>query len=92
MVHGVQIHILDEKKAPLSLIQFYILQEAHKLWPGKDLFRMCEPSRLEMFDKVCGTDKIRKEFTRTFRVESILDLWNGQVNDFRAKAMKYFLY
>jgi len=56
MVHGVQIHILDEKKAPLSLIQFYILQEAHKLWPGKDLFRMCEPSRLEMFDKVCGTD------------------------------------
>ena len=92
MVHGVQIHILDEKKAPLSLIQFYILQEAHKLWPGKDLFRMCEPSRLEMFGKVCGTDKIRKEFTRTFRVESILDLWNGQVNDFRAKAMKYFLY
>ncbi|MFZ2340726.1 MAG: hypothetical protein WAW07_13510 [Bacteroidales bacterium] len=45
-----------------------------------------------MFDKVCGTDKIRKEFTRTFRVESIIDLWNGPVNDFRTRAMKYFLY
>jgi uncharacterized protein YbbC (DUF1343 family) len=92
MVHGVQIHIMDEKTAPLSLIQFYILQEVHKLRPGKNLFSMCEPSRLEMFDKVCGTDKIRKEFTRTFRVESIIDLWNGKVNDFRTRAKKYFLY
>lgn len=92
MVHGVQIHITDEKAAPLSLIQFYILQEVHKLWPDKDLFRMCEPSRLEMFDKVCGSDRIRKEFTRTFRVESILGLWNGPANEFRTKARKYFLY
>jgi hypothetical protein len=36
MVHGVQIHLTDIRKEPLSLIQFYILQEAHKLWPGKD--------------------------------------------------------
>jgi len=31
MVHGVQIHLTDPGKAPLSLIQFYILQEAYKL-------------------------------------------------------------
>jgi len=92
MVHGVQIHITDEKAAQLSLIQFYILQEIHKLWPDKDLFGMCDPSRLDMFDKVCGSDRIRKEFTRAYRVESILDLWNGPANDFRAKARKYFLY
>lgn len=92
MVHGVQIHITDEKAAQLSLIQFYILQEIHKLWPDKDLFGMCDPSRLDMFDKVCGSDRIRKEFTRAYRVESILDLWNGPANDFKAKARKYFLY
>ncbi len=92
MVHGVQIHITDEKAAQLSLIQFYILQEIHKLWPDKDLFGMCDPSRLDMFDKVCGSDRIRKEFTRAYRVESILDLWNGPANDFRIKARKYCLY
>lgn len=92
MVHGVQIHITDEKIAQLSLIQFYILQEIHKLWPDKDLFGMCEPSRLDMFDKVCGSDRIRKEFTSAYRVESILGLWNEPANDFRAKARKYFLY
>ncbi|HSN50850.1 MAG TPA: DUF1343 domain-containing protein, partial [Bacteroidales bacterium] len=75
MVHGVQIHLIDKNKAPLSLIQFYILQEAHKLWPAKDLFTMCEKSRLDMFDKVVGTDKVRKEFTKNFRTDSILELW-----------------
>lgn len=92
MVYGVQIHIMNEKTAPLSLIQFYILQEVNKLWPDKDLFKLCEPSRLEMFDKVCGSDRIRKEFTRTYTVESIVGLWNAPANDFRARAMKYLLY
>jgi uncharacterized protein YbbC (DUF1343 family) len=92
MVHGVQIHLTDEIEAPLSLIQFYLLQETNKLWPGKDIFSMCDKSRLEMFDKVCGTDKVRKAFTKNYRVDSILDLWNGDVTAFRNKARKYLLY
>lgn len=92
MVHGVQIHITDARKASLSLIQFYILQEAHKLWPGKDVFALCEKSRLDMFDKVCGTDKVRIEFTKTFSVNSIISLWTKDLPVFRKKAEKYFLY
>jgi uncharacterized protein YbbC (DUF1343 family) len=91
-VHGIQIHITDPGKAPLSLIQFYILQEAHKLWPEKNIFEMCEKSRLSMFDKVCGTDKIRIEFTKAFSVNSIMDLWTRDIPAFRKKAEKYFLY
>jgi len=45
-----------------------------------------------MFDKVCGTDKIRIEFTRTWQVSSILSLWNNDIPVFRKKAEKYFLY
>jgi uncharacterized protein YbbC (DUF1343 family) len=92
MVHGVQIHITDKKSAPLSLIQFYLLQEAHKLWPGKDVFALCEKSRLDMFDKVCGTDLVRKEFTKSYRVDSILNLWTGEVPAFRKKVQRYLLY
>jgi uncharacterized protein YbbC (DUF1343 family) len=92
MVHGVQIHITDKAKTPLSLIQFYIMQEAHRLWPGKDLFLLCDESRLDMFDKVCGTDEIRKEFTHDFLVDSILDLWMIDIPAFREKAQQYFLY
>jgi len=92
MVHGVQIHITDPSTAPLTLLQFYIMQEAHLLWPKKNLFTMCDPSRHSMFDKVCGTDEVRLTFTKSFRVDDILDLWNRDIPAFRAKAEKYFLY
>jgi uncharacterized protein YbbC (DUF1343 family) len=92
VVHGVQIHFTDNQNVSLSLIQFYILQEAHKLWPGKDVFKLCEKSRLDMFDKVCGTDKVRIEFSKTFSVNSIIGLWTNDIPAFRKKAEKYFLY
>jgi uncharacterized protein YbbC (DUF1343 family) len=92
MVQGVQIHITDAINAPLSLIQFYILQEAYKLRPDKNVFALCEKSRLDMFDKVCGTDKVRIEFSKTFSVSSIMGLWTNDIPDFRKKAEKYFLY
>lgn len=92
MVHGVQIHITDAAAAPLTLLQFYIMQEAHRLWPDKNLFTMCDPSRHAMFDKVCGTDEVRKTFTKNFRVSDIMGLWTDDIPAFRAKASKYFLY
>lgn len=92
VVHGVQIHFTDDRKVSLSLIQFYILQEAHKLWPEKNVFTLCEKSRLDMFDKVCGTDKVRIEFSRTFSVDSIIGLWTNDIPAFRKRAEKYFLY
>jgi uncharacterized protein YbbC (DUF1343 family) len=92
VVHGVQVHITNNEKAELSLVQFWVLQECHKLWPDKDVFEMCEKSRLNMFDKVCGTDKVRLEFLKTFRVESIRQIWEKDINAFRAKVKRYFLY
>ncbi len=92
MVHGVQVHIIDKVKAPLSLIQFYILQELHKLWPDKDVFELCEKSRLDMFDKVCGTDQVRISFTKSRTVASIAGLWTEDITVFRKKAEKYYLY
>ena len=92
LIHGVQVHLTDLQQAPLSLIQFYVLQEAHRLNPDKNVFEMCDPARLNMFDKVCGTDKVRTAFVKRFLVEDILDLWTGEVESFRKKAKQYFLY
>jgi uncharacterized protein YbbC (DUF1343 family) len=92
IVHGVQIHLTDPSKAPLTLIQFYILQEMHRLWPDKDIFKLCEKTRLDMFDKVCGTDQIRIQFEKDFSVGSIRKLWTEDIKQYREKAKKYFLY
>ncbi|HUW93256.1 MAG TPA: DUF1343 domain-containing protein [Bacteroidales bacterium] len=91
-VHGVQIHFTDVEKVPLSLLQFYLMQETHSLWPDKNLFEMCDPSRLSMFDKVCGTDLVRKEFSKEFKVSAIEGIWSRDIPAFRKQAEKYFLY
>lgn len=92
LIHGVQVHLTDLQQAPLSLIQFYVMQEAHRLNPDKNVFEMCDPARLSMFDKVCGTDKVRTAFVKRFLVEDILDLWTSEAEPFRKKAKQYFLY
>ena len=90
LVHGVQIHLTDPEKAQLTLIQFYVMQEMHRLWPEKDPFS--DLSRLQMFDKVCGTDSVRKEFSKNFRVDDIKGIWMNDIPEFRKKASRYFLY
>ncbi len=92
VVHGIQVHITDYRKAELSMVQFYVMQECHKLWPSKNVFELCAKSRLNMFDKVCGTDKIRNEFTKTFKVESIRQIWDKDIVAFRAKSKRYLMY
>ncbi|MFW6042908.1 MAG: exo-beta-N-acetylmuramidase NamZ domain-containing protein [Marinilabiliaceae bacterium] len=91
-VQGVQVHLKDAQKAPLSLIQFYVLQEAYEMSPDKNVFELCDSSRLGMFDKVCGTDKVRKAFEKNFRVKDIKEIWNRDVEQFEEKAEGYFLY
>lgn len=91
-VHGVQVHLTDYQQANLSLVQFYVLQECHKLYPDKNVFELCEPSRHSMFDKVCGSDKIRKEFSKAFKVDDIKQMWTKDVEPFRQKAKPYYLY
>ena len=91
-LHGVQTYITDFEKIPLSLIQFYVLQELRKLHPEYNVFELCAQSRLSMFDKVCGTARIRKTFSETFSVESIQKIWDEDVDKFKEKAKQYFLY
>jgi len=91
-LHGVQTYITDYEKVPLTLIQFYVLQECYKLYPDKNVFELCEPSRHNMFDKVCGTSQIREVFNKNFTVESIRAIWNKDVDNFKKKAKQYFLY
>ena len=56
----------------LPSVQFWVLQECHKLWPDKSVFELCEKSRLNMFDKVCDIDKVRMEFTHIGLLFSLL--------------------
>jgi uncharacterized protein YbbC (DUF1343 family) len=92
IMNGVQIHITDFDKVNLLEIQFYFLQVHHKLYPDKNPFEMCNANRLNMFDKVMGTDKIRKEFSKRFLVDDIKPLLDKDIKWFRELSRRYYLY
>lgn len=89
---GVEIYVTEPEKATLTLIQFYILQEVHRLWPDLKIFEAEKPGRLEMMDKVTGNPQVRRKFARRYEVSDILDIWNADVEKFKATKQKYHLY
>lgn len=91
-LQGVQVHITDLKKAPLSEIQFLVMQEAAALYPDRAIFDHADKGRFRMFDLVSGSKQIRERFSKRNRWEDIRDYWYKDVEDFRKLSKKYYLY
>lgn len=91
LIHGVQYFYTDYEAAQISMTQFYVMQALHRIYPDKDPFALAV-GRTAMFDKVCGTDYVRKNFARTLEVSAIIDYWSKDVEAFRALAKKYYIY
>ena len=90
-VHGVQTYITDPDAANLCLTQFYFLQVIHEMYPQVELFEQ-NTKRYNMFDKVCGSKEIRERFVKRYRVEDMADYWNKDVDVFKIRSAKYYLY
>ncbi|MDY5434159.1 DUF1343 domain-containing protein [Bacteroides pyogenes] len=91
-LQGVQVHITDFKKAPLSEIQFLVMQEAAALYPDRAIFDHADKGRFRMFDLVSGSKQIRERFSKRNRWEDIRDYWYKDAEDFRKLSKKYYLY
>ena len=91
-VQGVQIHITDFAKARISEIQLHVIDAMNKLYPEYKLFSDETKSRNSMFDKVCGTDFIRTEFSKNYNASEILPYWRTGEEEFKEKSSKYYLY
>jgi len=92
LLHGVQVYITDFEKAALSEVQFYVMQELHKLYPDKNPFLLGSLKSYRMFDNVCGTDKVRIQFSKRFLFEDIQELWRKDVEAFRGSSKRYWMY
>lgn len=95
-VSGVHIFIADFDRARISEIQFRAMEVLSELYPDLKAFDESKnpgvSKRFSMFDKVCGSDKIRKEFIKRYKWVDIMDLWYGDVEYFIEKSQKYYLY
>lgn len=91
-LQGIQAYITNYDDANLTLTQFYVMQELAKMYPAHKTFVHADSTRFSMFDKVCGSDQIRKRFAKNHNVADIIEYWNKDVNAFKEKSQKYYLY
>lgn len=89
LIQGVEYFYSDYDKAQLTMTQFYVMQAVHELYPKINPF---EGLSNNMFDKVCGTDYVRLNMQRNFKVADIEAYWNKDVDSFKELSRKYHLY
>lgn len=90
-LQGVQVHFTNYRKARLCDVQFYILQELYKLYPNHDILKQAG-QRAGMFDKVCGSKKIRELFLRRHRWKDVKAYWDKDADKFKKLSRQYYLY
>ena len=91
-LQGVQVHLTDFSKARLSDIQFHVMEVAAQLYPGYKVFDHAPENRYDMFDKVCGSDQIRRAFSQNHRFADIEAYWTKDEASFRKQSKKYHFY
>ncbi len=91
-LQGVQVHVMNYKKAALSDVQFWVMQAVAELWPEKAVFANASEGRYRMFDQVSGSDQIRLRFSKRHKFEDIKEYWYKDVESFRKLSQKYYLY
>ena len=90
LVGGLQFFFTDYGKARITETQFYVMQAVAELYPDKKAFEVISGHGL--FDKVCGTDYVRLEFSKGYKVDDIIEYWRKDEDSFRALSQKYHIY
>ena len=90
LVGGLQFFFTDYEKARITEVQFHVMQAVAELYPDKRAFEVI--SGYGLFDKVCGTDYVRKVFSNRYKFEDIKDFWRKDEETFRVLSQKYHIY
>ena len=90
LVKGLQFFFTDYEKARITEVQFHVIQAVAELYPDKKAFSVV--NGFGLFDKVCGTDYVRKTFSQGYKLDDIKDYWRKDEDSFRALSQKYHIY
>lgn len=89
---GVQIHIIDDRRAPLTEIQFYAIEVLRSLYPDHKILEPADPKKLEKFDSVNATASIREKMDSGQSVKALAADWRKDDDDFARRRAKYLIY
>jgi uncharacterized protein YbbC (DUF1343 family) len=87
---GAQVYLTDPAHAPLTRLNFEILDALRTVDKGRALFTDAEATRL--FDLDCGTDRVRKAFQAGASAKEMWTIFNEGRDAFLASRRSYLLY
>lgn len=87
---GVRIVFSDVARAPLTRLNFEVMDAIRKVAPKHALFGRSR-SGDQMFDLVCGTNQVRRMFIAGKSPKQIWTAWNSHAG-FSARRRPYLLY
>jgi uncharacterized protein YbbC (DUF1343 family) len=92
-LRGVRLRLTKPATAPLTAVGFHALQ-AIKETSGRDLFQQAarRGRSWEMFDKVTGSDRIRRAMQQGRGAKEIVESWKPGEDAFRTRRRPYLLY
>lgn len=91
-VSGVKLDITDASRSPLMSLNIHIW-DAVKRTSGRDLFREAQKAgrSFNMFDKVIGTDQVRRSMEKGQSSTTIVAAWKNGESQFQARRQKYLI-
>lgn len=84
--YGVKFNITDKRKFNAVEFGVYLIYSLLKLYPDNFKFKN------EYFDKLAGTDKLRKDLLAGKTPSAIIKSWESEINEFKSIRKKYLLY
>lgn len=88
---GVRLNINPRTTANLTALDVYMIAELNRMSGGAVLSRM-SASQISLFNKVYGSDSLRRDLMRGVPPGKIVASWKGFENSFRSKRQRYLLY
>lgn len=91
-LQGVQIHVTNAAAVNLTNLNLFILEELIRSYPANNPFVLADSARNAMFDKVMGTDVVRKKLMAGVSATDIIASWKKEIDQFMKIRKKYLLY
>jgi uncharacterized protein YbbC (DUF1343 family) len=89
---GVHIHVTDRDRVELSVVQFAILEALFRLFPERDIFQRARTDKVQMFDKVNGSDRVRMLLQTKGNVDEVLRVIDTERASYMIKRERYLIY
>ena len=88
---GARLRLDSSSQANLTELDVYMLAELNHYTHGATINRM-HGDQLSLFNKVYGSDSLRRDLQRGVSPQAIAASWRGYDENFRGRRQRYLLY